>query len=96
MRVVNGSCLRLFQGSSALGLVTSLHSVFPHLLVLVFCIFARNSLVACKREERGEELSVLLKDPPGDMVSHLRLLAPLVSYSMFSEDVARDSCWTSW
>lgn len=52
--------------------------------------------MACKREERGEELSVLLKDPPGDMVSHLRLLAPLVSYSMFSEDVARDSCWTSW
>lgn len=79
-----------------MGPVTSLHSIFLHLLVLEFCVFGSNSLVACKGKERGEEFSVLLKDPPGDMVSHIWLLASLASYSMFSEDAARGSCWASW
>lgn len=71
------------------GASDQLYSIFLHLLVLEFCVFVSNSLVAYKREERREELSVLLKDPPEEIFFCFWLLASLASYSVFSEDAAR-------
>ena len=52
-----------------------------------------NSLVACKKEEVRERSSALLKDSSEEIFFDLWLLAFLASYSEFSEDADRDSCW---